>query len=80
MTIFEMINLNRELMRTFRKVGIRLEDERYIDLYNEYLDLLEQGDKICYIVAILAIKYEISERKVYYLIRKFKSECNLRAV
>ena len=57
-----------------------MDDVQYIDLFNEYLALVTQGEKVSYIVATLADKYTISERKVYDLIRRFKTDCNLSAV
>ena len=33
------------------------------------------GDKVSYIVAVLADRYGVSERKVFYLIKHFQSEC-----
>lgn len=80
MKVIEILNLNKELLKKFQTVGIRMEDVEYIDLFNEYLALVTQGEKVSYIVATLADKYTISERKVYDLIRRFKSDCNLSAV
>lgn len=80
MTIIEILNLNKDLLKTFQTVGIRLDDVQYIDLYNEYRKMVADGEKVSYIVAALAIKYDISERKVYDLIRRFKTDCNLLAV
>lgn len=80
MKVIEILNLNRELLKIFRKVGIRLEDVQYIDLYNEYRELQDKGNKVSYIVAVLADRYGISERKVYSLIKRFQSDCNLLAV
>lgn len=80
MKVIEILNLNKELLKNFQKAGIRMDDVQYIDLFNEYRVLLTQGEKVSYIVAILATKYNISERKVYDLIRRFKSDCNLLAV
>lgn len=80
MKVIEILNLNKELLKKFQTVGIRMEDVKYIDLFNEYLALVTQGEKVSYIVATLADKYTISERKVYDLIRRFKSDCNLSAV
>ena len=62
------------------KSGIRLDDVRYIELYNEYSRLLAEGEKITYIVAALSDKYGVCERTVYDLIRRLKAECNLLAV
>lgn len=80
MKVIELLKLNRELLKTFREAGIRLEDVMYIDLYNEFRAMHAQNIKVSYIVATLAEKYHISERKVYDLVRRFKSDCNLLAV
>lgn len=80
MKVIEILNLNKELLKNFQKAGIRLDDVQYIDLFNEYLALVTRGEKVSYIVATLATKYSVSERKVYDLIKRFKSDCNLLAV
>lgn len=54
MTIFEIIKLNKELLKTFQYVGIRLEDVEYIELFNEYRAMVANGEKVSYIVAVLA--------------------------
>ena len=68
MTVFEILNFNKELLKKMRAIGIRLEDAYYIELYKEYLVMLAGGNKVSYIVAMLADKYSVSERKVYGLI------------
>lgn len=80
MKVIEILNLNKELLKKFQKAGIRMDDVQYIDLFNEYQALHIQGEKVTYIVAVLATKYDVSERKVYNLIHRFKSDCNLLAV
>ena len=57
-----------------------MEDTEYINLYADYHKLKENGEKVSYIVAVLADRYDISERTVYNLIKRFSSECNLFAV
>ena len=37
--------------------------------------MLAGGNKVSYIVAMLADKYSVSERKVYGLIKRFGSNC-----
>lgn len=61
-------------------MGIRPDDVQYIELYNEYNKLQTNGEKVSYIVATLSLRYGISERKVYDLINRFKTDCNLCAV
>lgn len=54
-------------------MGIRPDDVQYIELYNEYNKLQTNGEKVSYIVATLSLRYGISERKVYDLIKRFKN-------
>ena len=75
MKVIEILNFNRELLTRLLESGIRLEDVRYVNLYTDYFHLLRAGEKIAYIVAILAERYGISERKVYGLIKRFQSDC-----
>lgn len=80
MTIFEILKFNRELLERLCKIGVRLEDTRYIDLFGEFNDMIVAGEKVSYAVAVLADKYSISERKVYALLRHFRNDCNPGAV
>lgn len=80
MKVIEVLEFNRELIKRLKLTGIRLEDADYIDLYTEYKQLTAQGEKVSYVVAHLAEEYAISERKVYSLIKRFRSDCNPRAV
>lgn len=80
MKVIEILNFNRELLKKLQAAGIRLDDTRYIDLYADYIYLLHQGEKVSYIVAVLADKYSISERKVYILIKRFQSDCTTVSV
>ena len=80
MTIFEILQFNRELLDRIRNSGIRLEDTEYIDLFVDFNRMVATGDKVTYAVAYLATNYHISERKVYSLIKRFQSDCNSDAV
>lgn len=80
MKIIEVLKFNRELIKRLKIAGIRLEDEAFVDLYTEYTTLLEHGEKVSYIVALLSAKYAVSERKVYALIKRFQSDCKSLAV
>ena len=68
MKVIEVVKFNRELLSRMKAAGIKLEDAQYVDL-------LSSGAKVSYIVMILADKYSVSERKVYALIKHFKSDC-----
>ena len=57
MKVIEILNFNRELLKRLQASGIRLEDTRYIDLYSDYIRMLDQGEKDSYAVAVLSEKY-----------------------
>lgn len=80
MKIIEVLKFNRELIKRLKIEGIRLEDEEFVDLYTDYTNLLKRGEKVSYIVALLSERYAVSERKVYTLIKRFKSDCKPLAV
>lgn len=76
MTIFEVLKFNREILEKLRRIGIRLDDTRYIDLFVDFNNMVGSGDKVSYAVAVLADRYGISERKVYSLLRHFRNDCS----
>jgi hypothetical protein len=57
------------------KSGIHIEDVNYIDLYKDYSRMIAHGDKVTYVVAVLADKYQVSERKVYTLLKRLSHDC-----
>lgn len=80
MKVIEILKLNRGVLEACRDIGIRLEDVKYIDLYCDYNRLRANGEKVSYIVAVLAEKYGVCERKVYALIKRLRADCDLDAV
>lgn len=80
MTIFEILKFNREPLERLLHAGIRLEDTRYVDLFAGFKKMTDSGEKVSYAVAVLAERYNVSERKVYSLIRRFQADCTEGAV
>lgn len=76
MTVFEILKFNRELLERLGRMGVGLDDTRYIDLFSEFCDMVRSGDKVSYAVAVLADRYGVSERKVYSLLRHFRNDCS----
>lgn len=80
MTVFDVLSFNKELIRRLDLLGLKLGDYKYINLYSEYEDMYKAGEKMTYIVSFLSVKYGISERKVYMIVKLFKSDCKMLAV
>ena len=57
-----------------------MNDCEYLPLYEEYVRLVDEGAKRSMAVVYLSEKYRVSERRVWYLVKKFGCECNLDAV
>jgi len=75
MTLFEILRFNRNMLGIMQELGIREDDYRYYPLYCDYLQMMREGEKVTYIVAVLAERYHLCERKVYSLIRRYKTDC-----
>ena len=68
-----------EILAKLVAAGVRADDCKYIDLYIEYTSMRRRGEKVTYAVTVLAVKYRISERKVYALLKRFAADCTRRA-
>lgn len=71
MTIYELLKVNRKSIEALRDVGIRVGDIRYIDLYMDVMKMTDAGDKKTYAVAVAADRYNVSERLVYDIVKRF---------
>lgn len=80
MTLFEALKFNREPLEMLMRLGVKQDDVRYIDLYSEFEEMKNRGEKTTYAVLYLADKYSICERKVYDVIKRFRKHCTFGAV
>lgn len=79
MKVYEIVKLGQEILEVLQKSCINIADCSYLELYEEYEKMLEDGCKSSMVVPYLADKYLISERRVYYLIKKYKKDCKIGA-
>ncbi len=78
MTIYELLSLNKDSLRYLSAAGIRTKDYRYVDLFRDYTEMMGEGCKTTYAVAVLLNeKYGICERKVYDVIRRLQETCSV---
>lgn len=75
MTLFEILNFNRELLKRLVSLGFKPDDCRYIELYADYRRMLREGEKVTYIISALSDKYAVCERKIYNIIKHFETDC-----
>jgi len=71
MTRYEILKMNEQLFKLMRENGIETSDVQYIYLYEDYKRMKAKKHKVSYIVCFLSEKYEITERGIYKIIKRF---------
>ena len=79
MKVIEMLKLGQNWLEMLQKACIKIEDVRHIEMYEEYKRMIDEGGKKTHAVAVLVDVYHVSERQVYYIIRKFEQDCKICA-
>ena len=63
MTLFEILNFNRELLERLAGTGYKPDDYKYIDLYKEYEQMRRKGEKVTYCVASVSYTHLPAQRE-----------------
>lgn len=74
MKAYELLKVGAPILDRMSSVGVTAEDARYIEMYEDYARMKSEGQKVTYVVAYLSELYEVSERKIYDLVKKFESD------
>lgn len=80
MKVIEVMKLGRNWLEMLQKACIKIDDVRHIEMYEEYKRIVSKGGKKTHAVAMIVKMFHISERQVYYIIRKFEKDCKFCAV
>lgn len=80
MTIYDALKLSSPQIEMLTAIGANPNDCSYLELYEEYMKLRRNGEKVSYIVAKLAVSYSVSERTIYDVVKRLQSNCNPFAV
>ena len=75
MTIYELLKFFGEPLERLTNAGIKVGDYKYVALYEDYQKARETGEKVGYIVVVLADRYKVSERTVYDVVKRFGQNC-----
>lgn len=71
MTRYEIIKMNEQLFKLMRKNSIDTGDVQYLALFEEYKRMKAKKHKVSYIVCFLSEKYDVTERGIYKIIKRF---------
>ena len=73
----DLIKINKTGMELMSKIDLRTSDYKYLELYDTYLAMRSESQKVAYIIAHLASLYNISESSVKRIVRRLSREVNL---
>ena len=74
MKIVELVKISKVTLKMMSDFGIKSEDWKHLDMYDEYLDMRSKCEKFRYIMAHLAEKYKISESSVKRILKRLSHE------
>ncbi len=72
MTNYEALKLFGGVIDRLERAGARASDYKYLRMFEEYAEAVERGEKVSYVVAILADRYNVSERTVYDVVKRLQ--------
>lgn len=75
MTIYEALKFFGGTLERLEQAGVKPTDHKYIALFEDWQKARQSGQKVGYIVYCLAAKYQVSERTVYDVVRRFGKNC-----
>ena len=76
----EILKLTEELLKKLHKLGIKVSDYEYLQLFEDFECMRKAWNKMTYIVAVLGERYKLCERKVYKLLKHFQEDCQFCSV
>ncbi|WP_289744321.1 hypothetical protein [uncultured Duncaniella sp.] len=70
MTVYEALKLCGGIIEKLEDAGAKPSDHKYVRLFEDYQNARKRGEKVSYIVAILAERYNVSERNIYDIVKR----------
>jgi len=74
MKVVEFLKLCREFLKTMSSCDLRRDDYRHIEMYEEYVLMRSEGEKVDYILRVLSDKYKLSESTIKRIVRRLSRE------
>lgn len=74
MKVIDLLFLGRNLLKIMSKNDIKASDEFFVDIYDEFQQMRENGDKFSVAVMVLSMKYGVSERTISRAIKRLSKD------
>lgn len=80
MKVVEILKFSGEMLKQLHGFGIKIDDYRYLQMYEDLQKMTKAGEKTTYAVAVVCKKYHVGERTVYKVMKRFGKDCTNDAV
>ena len=74
MKVVDLLFLGRNLLKLMSKNDIKATDEFFVDIYEEFRRMRDNGEKFSVAVMVLSVKYGVSERTVSRAIKRLSKD------
>ena len=74
MKLIELLKLCKNLLKFMSENDLKAEDYKYVSMYEKYVDMRNNGDKVDYILLCLSNEYKLSESTIKRIIRRLSKE------
>ena len=77
MTQYELLKSTQTLCRVLERNNIDLRDARFVQMYEDYVRMKNEGHKYIYIMYYLTEQYDVSETTAYRILKRMAKEIDL---
>ena len=74
MKIVDFLKMGSEFLKLMSIFELKRDDYQYIELYEEYMVMRGEGEKVDYILHFLSGKYRISDSTIKRIVKRFSKE------
>jgi len=74
MKAVEFLKLVREILKLMSDFDLKRDDYKNIELYEEYMKMRGEGEKVDYILCYLSQKYHTSESSIKRIVKRLSKE------
>lgn len=75
MKIIDVLKLGREMLKLLSKKGSKVTDWQYVELYEEFTSMREQGMKVRGIAMELSERYGIAVSTLFKIVNRLSKDC-----
>ena len=74
MKVIDFLKIGREFLKRMSNLDLKRDDYNHIELYEEYMVMRGEGNKVDYILSFLSCKYKLSESTIKRIVKRLSNE------